>query len=388
MTIRREAWLYPWDIHDLETPDLAAMLQSAGIQAVHVAASYHSLFATIPDNPRRHFIELPASAIYFRPSVDVWEGATITPAVSSLVDQVGDSLDMARQLADASGSQASAWTVCLHDSNIGVRLPDLAIETLWGERIRSALCIRHPLVRDYALRLVRDVSSRSDRVQLESPYWTTLPHHRHVKVPVEQPDFVAGLASLCFCVHCREAAVAAGINLPTLIQRLRSQWDAAHRQGHPVPDLASEDDSLAEYHRVRAAAVTGLIRDLVSTSTAPVEVVSFGDRQLTGVALDEIEQVGASVRVLTYGSADQVAGKLGDLAAAPDRPRALQVGLSMLPEHAADVADLTQSVGHAVAAGAESVAFYHLGLVGADRRGWLAELARHARAGGRDAVAR
>lgn len=381
MTPELHTWLYPWDIHDLGVDAVAELLRLGEVDVVHVATSYHSLFATVPDNPRRRHVELTSSAIYHHPDPEVWDGCHVPPTVSPMVTEVGDALELARRLADAAGCEHSAWTVCLHDSTLGQRRPDLAVETLWGERVLTAPCLRHPVVRDVARRLVLDVGARADRVQLESACWSTLPHHRHAKLPAARPDVVVRLAEICFCERCRSAAAGAGLDVEALVRALRRHWEAAHTGGTALADdtaladVVAATPGLANYLRLRTDAVTALVGDLTAASPVPVEVLSFGDRDRTGVSLADLEATGAAVRVLAYGGPEQVAQQVAAESAAPDRPARLHVGLSLLPEHSPDAVALSRSARHALDAGAASLSTYHLGLATAQRRRWLADVA-------------
>jgi hypothetical protein len=370
------AWVYPWDLADHGTAAVAGWLADAAVDVVHVAASYHSLFATVPDNPIRHHVDLPTSAVFVEPHEARWAGAGVRPALSPMVAEVGDALTLARPVAERAGCAVSAWTVCLHDSELGRRRPDLAVENVWGERVLTAPCLRHPDVRDLARRLVEDVGSRADRVQLESPTWSSLPHHRHAKLPAAAADLVARLTELCWCHRCRQATSALDVDVDALQAQVRRLWEEAHRSAdrtwqeslHRVPGLR-------EHAAARRDAVTALVGQLVAAADVPVEVVAFGDRERAGLQLADVEAVGAQVRVLAYGSAKTVAASVAALDRSPDRPRSWSAGISLLPEHAADADDLVGAATTAAAAGAVSVSIYHLGLGDAVRRRWLPAVA-------------
>ncbi|WDZ82653.1 hypothetical protein [Micromonospora cathayae] len=361
------AWIFPWDIVDHGVPLTAGLVRATGLDAVNVAVSYHSFFATVPDNPRRRIVELPRSAVYHRPDRACWADSAVRPVVSPWVDEIGDALTVGRRLATAADCELTAWTVCLHNG-LGRRYPELAVRTLWDERVEAALCVADPLVRAYVATLVRDVGARADRVQLESAYWMPLPHHGHAKLTGADPDTLARLLSICFCAHCRRAAAAGGVDVDELVRRLRERWVQAYRT--PDGEPLSQVPGFVAYQEVRCAAVTSLVAELVRVCPVPVEFVSVGDRAVTGVRLADIERTGAAVRVLAYGPPERVRAVLAAESLAPDRPDRLHLGLSLLPEHVPD-----EAVFRAMVAGtrtAPSLAFYHLGLVDQRRRRWTA----------------
>ena len=339
-----------------------------------MAASYHSLFATVPDNPRRRHIDLPSSCVYFVPDPEVWEGASMAPTMAPIVDEIGDALQQGRRLADGAGCAVSAWTVCLHDTSLGHRYPDIAVQTLWGDRVPVAPCLRHPQVRDYVRRLGTDLGNRADVVQLESACWTTLPHHRHAKIPARSPEVIARLTEVCFCQRCRQAAAGAGLDVSRLVEDLKSVWNSAHSVAVTFTAILAEVAELAQYLDVRSAAVTELVSECVAVSRVPVEVVTFGERSRTGMKLNALEAAGAAIWVLAYGPPAHVDELLNDEAQAADRPERLRVGLSLLPEHTDSAADLATSASTAVGRGAVAIGTYHLGLATAERRRWLSQI--------------
>ncbi|GGM02946.1 hypothetical protein ACFFX1_39565 [Dactylosporangium sucinum] len=365
------AWIYPWDVADHGTSALSRVVRDAGLSAVNVAASYHSLFATVPDNPRRHLVELPRGMVYYRPDPAHWRDSAVEPRVSAWVDELGDALTLGRELAERAGCGLTAWTVCLHNS-LGRRHPELALRTVWGDVVTAALCVRNPAVRAYAAALVADVGARADRVQLESAHWTPLPHHPHVKLALPHPVNLGMIAQICFCDHCRAAGEAAGVDVGALAGALRRRWQRCYET--PVLEPLSTEEGYEAYQAVRVEAVTSLVAELVGRSPVPVEFVTFGDRAATGAHLAGIERAGAAVRALAYGPAERVKEVRAAEEAAPDRPRSLHLGLSLLPEHVADHEAFLGAVGAAGAA--PSLSFYHLGLVGAERRTWPGHVRR------------
>lgn len=380
------AWIYPWDIADHGASSLADDLAGAAIDVVHVATSYHSLFATLPDNPARRFVELTESALYLRPDPELWSSSRLQPTVSPLVEEVGDARLLAGELAEAAGCQTSAWTVVLHDTGLGRRHPASAVQTVWGRPVLAAPCLRDPLVRDYARRLIQQVTCAApsgapsfrpvDEIQLESPSWTLLPHHRHARSLAPDQDLQNRIAELCFCARCSRAAGDHGVDVDGLAHSLRELWRTGHdTAGQGFTWALDHLRDLQAFLDVRTEAVTSLVTELISASSVPVELISFGDRARAGIALDAVEAAGAQIRVLMYGTADQVGQALETESQSTDRPQRLSVGLSLLPEHVENPVGLRDTTKVVLARGVAAISLYHIGLVDAERRGWTRAVA-------------
>ena len=363
-------WLYPWDVRDI--PELPALLSDSRLDTVCLAGSYHSLQAAVPGNATRRVFELSGTATYFTPDETLWRDQLLRPAVSPLVSELGDVFDYGRRFADQAGVTLTGWLVCMHSGDLVRQHPELAVEMATGDIALSAPCLLADEVRDYAVSLVRDVAGRVDAIQLESLHWMAQPHARHMKIDGAAPRLSRLATSVCFCQRCRGFAGERGVDAEAVAKALLAAWGSAW--DGLSPDDPAGVDGLTPYLDLRAEIVTSLIAEIVAAVSVPVEVVRFGDAVLNGVDTRAVEQLGVSVRVLEYGTADRVAAGLEALKAAPDSPGELHVGVSLLPEHAADLADARRGVEAAAVSGAESVRIYHLGLAGARRRAWLPSL--------------
>lgn len=366
------AWLYPHDLQGL--PDLMPVVKESTLDTVCVAVRYHSLLAVSPTNPLRRVFELPRTALYFTPDEAVWGDAALQPAVSPSVGHTGDALTVARSFCDRAGTSLTAWIVGLHADDLVRDRPDLAVETVTGYRLCGAPCLNASEVRDFAQRLVRDVAARADAVQLESMHWTPQPHARHVKIDGAAPRLSRLALSVCFCERCRDAARRCDVDADAVAGSLLSHWSMAwDARGPDDPALVS---GLDDYLAIRRDAVTDLLRAIVTDSPVPVEVVQFGDPQLTGATGQAAESAGAAVRLLAYGVAADVERELAAAANGQQAASRAHVGLSILPEHARNQVAAEDAVAAAAAGGAESMRLYHAGLAGPRRRAWLPSLAQ------------
>src|SRR4029079_10453429 len=93
-------------------------------------------------------------SIYFRPDPRLWEGKRIRPKVADLVADRGDVLRDLVERRDATGLGVSCWTVCLHNTRLGMLHPDAVTRNAFGDPNFYNLCPSHPDARAYFRALV------------------------------------------------------------------------------------------------------------------------------------------------------------------------------------------------------------------------------------------
>lgn len=377
--MRYGAWLYPWDLFDFGPEAVMRDLHSIGIADVFLALSYHSVRALAPENPRRRHYDAEHAALYFPPDRRLWDRLGFTPTISDLVAAHGDPATIARSAIGELPLRLAAWTVCLHDSTLPRRQPAMATLDVWGQRSTRTMCPASPVTREYVRTLVTDVSQRVQAVQLEAAHWLT-PHAVHAKTDAGQPHLYRRLCGFCVCASCSAALAAHGVDAERVHAHLARAAVGSltePERGAAVPDaeidmyLADHVPDYFEFLRARTDAVTSLVALAHASTSAPVEFLSYGDRRASGADLAAIEQLGVSVRVLTYGAASAVSAALEILQDTTDAPAHFGVGLSALPADAADEADLRAACDVARMQGADSVAFYNYGMLTAARRRWI-----------------
>ena len=132
---------------------------------------------------------------------------------------------------DAGGLAVSCWTVCLHNTRLGMLHPQAVTRNAFGDPNYYNLCPSNPDARAYVRALVADVTAtyRPDRIELESPCFMGFAHeYHHEKDGVgltPEDDF---LLSLCFCDSCLARAPRAG-------RRRRAGAQAGRGNGSPRP---------------------------------------------------------------------------------------------------------------------------------------------------------
>ncbi|MGW0806889.1 hypothetical protein [Nonomuraea sp. NPDC002799] len=211
------AYIYPWDI--VGDPSAPARLADLGVEAVALAASYHSTRAATPYHPDHRVLDVPYPAFYLPIRPTSWgrlvpASPTWTPADAYL--QASDAIK-------AAGLQVHAWTVLTHNSRLGTANPDLVVRNAFGDPYPYALCPAHDDVVEYCAHLVEEILTvgEPDGLILEAcgPMGFT---HQSVHEKTSGADWTADdadLLSLCFCTSCADRYP------PTTKDRVRAAID-------------------------------------------------------------------------------------------------------------------------------------------------------------------
>ncbi|TIY08246.1 MAG: hypothetical protein E5V18_06710, partial [Mesorhizobium sp.] len=222
-------WTYPWDVQDLGLEmverDLA---ERAGLNMISLATSYHAGRFLQPRSPRRKAYFPEDGTIYFKPTTARWADLVIQPKVADVITEGGDVLAELVQRREAGGLQVSCWTVCLHNTRLGMLYPQAVTRNAFGDPNYYNLCPSHPDARAYVRALAADITHtyKPDRIELESPSFMGFAHEYHHEKDgvglMPEDDF---LLSLCFCPSCLARAAGAGIEAEAA-RELVEQWIA------------------------------------------------------------------------------------------------------------------------------------------------------------------
>ena len=225
--MHRSMWTYAWDILDLGYDAVIADIgERAGLNSVSLATSYHAGRFLQPRSPRRKAYFPEDGTIYFQPTAVRWEGLTIQPKIADVIAQGGDVLGERVRRRDNGGLKVSCWTVCLHNTRLGLLHPGAVTRNAFGDPNYYNLCPSNADARAYVCTLVEDVTHtyRPDLVELETPGFMGFAHEFHHEKDgvglAAEDDF---LLSLCFCPSCLAAAGKAGVD-GAAAQRLVAQW--------------------------------------------------------------------------------------------------------------------------------------------------------------------
>ncbi|WHO76914.1 hypothetical protein [Rhizobium sp. BT03] len=381
-------WTYPWDIQDQGLDAIAAEFRNrAGLNTISMATSYHAGRFLQPRSPRQKAYFPEDGTVYFRPDESLWQDKLIRPLMAANVTERGDMLEALTQDRGVTGLKVSCWTVCLHNSRLGMLHPDHVTRNAFGNANYYNLCPSSPAARAYAVTLVRDITMnyRPDMVELESPNFMGFAHeYHHEKDGVglnAEDDF---LLSLCFCDYCTARAARAGVpvegarrTVARFIAEL-CQRDVPERQFPDFPaagiDAFRDHPDLHAYLAWRAEPVTSLIGEIKAAAdpASRIVLIDLKDGWLGGADLAAVGKICDGAILCCY---DMEPNAIGDVIrtgrAALGSEKFLGVGLRVFYPEVGEAAVLAARAKAAVEAGADGVNFYNYGLIPAKRLDWV-----------------
>jgi hypothetical protein len=383
---RVSVWAYPWDLHDIGLDAALDRIARAGGNCVSLATSYHAGRFLQPGNPRRKVYFPQDGTVYYRLDPARWQGRTIRALQADVVANEGDYLASLVDRRNAGGPQVSCWTVCLHNTRLGMLHPGHVMRTAHGDPHLYALCPSSPAARDYVATLVREVAEvyAPDRIELETPEFMGFAHGFHHEKDgmglTPEEDFLLGL---CFCDHCRRAATAAGVPFDEARRRVADVLDAAFARPLPqrsFPDfpaagLAAFDaePALAAFLRWRPQAVTALVAQVAAGVPAATElaVIDFAGSWTGGLDIAALApHLGGVLHCAYFAAPAAIGPQLQPVRTALGAGKRLAVGFQLFHPNLADAADLAARVA-AARPHADDLNFYNLGLVPPARLDWM-----------------
>lgn len=379
-------WAYPWDLHDIGPAQATDRLRALGCTMVSLAASYHAGRFVQPGNPRRHVYFPQDGTIYYRPDPARWQGAQIRPLMADIVTTEGDMLAEMTTRRDRGGLAVSAWTVCLHNTRLGMLHPAHTTRTAHGDPNLYALCPSSPAARDYVIRLVREIAETyaPDRIEIESPDFMGFSHgfhHEKDGLPLLPEDTF--LLGLCFCSHCTEAAQAAGLDAEAARQTVATLLDQSFARELPQPQFdtpfpaaARRFSALHAYLLWRSTPVTSLIAAL-RTVVPPATRLMLIDAEGTadgGIDLPALAPHLDGILHCAYLTPQpRLAPLFAETRALLGPTKTLIAGFQLFHPATRDRADLAARVA-ATRPHTDGANFYCLGLVPPARLDWIRPL--------------
>jgi hypothetical protein len=386
--MQQSMWTYAWDILDLGFDTvLGELSERAGLNCISLATSYHAGRFLQPRSPKRKAYFPEDGTIYFQPTPGRWEGLAIQPKLANVIQEGGDVLRELVHRRDAGGLKVSCWTVCLHNTRLGMLHPGAVTRNAFGDPNYYSLCPSNPDARAYVCALVEDLthSYKPDRVELETPSFMGFAHEFHHEKDgvglTAEDDFAL---SLCFCDSCRARASKAGVDVEAA-RRTVAQWivEACERAApNPrFPDFPARGietfrpfPALYEYLLWRSEPVTSLIAEIKARAhpSSQIVLIDFAGGWLGGCDLKAIGKVCDGALLCIYGltpdkGADVI--KQGRSSLGPEK--FLGAGFRLFEGDVGGANGLRDCVNASIDSGANGLNFYNYGLIPAPRLDWI-----------------
>ena len=382
-------WTYPWDIQDQGlNRTFEDLSERAGLNTISLATSYHAGRFLQPRSPSQKAYFPQDGTVYFRPDDALWEGKGIRPLLADNLIERGDMLKALVDARDAGhGMKVSCWTVCLHNTRLGLLHPDHVTRNAFGNPNYYNLCPSSPAARDYVVTLVRDVTTsyKPDMLELESPNFMGFAHEfHHEKDGVglnEEDDF---LLSLCFCDHCMARGKKAGVPMDEARETV-SQFIAEMCE-REVPEQQFPDfpvagnyafnshPALRAFLEWRTEPVTSLIAEIREQADAGTKIVliDLADGWKGGVDLEAVGKVcDGAILCCYFMEPDAVSALMrqGREALGPDKY--LGAGYRVFYPEVTSAEELAARSAAAIEAAADGINFYNYGLIPEKRLDWV-----------------
>ncbi len=381
-------WTYPWDVQDQGVEAISAELSGrAGVNTISIAASYHAGRFLQPRSPTQKAYFPEDGTVYFRPDETLWQDKTIRPLMAQNVTERGDMLDALIRARREGGLNVSAWTVCLHNTRLGMLHPGHVTRNAFGNPNYYNLCPSSPAARDYAITLVRDISGnyRPDMLELESPNFLGFAHeYHHEKDGVglnAEDDF---LLSLCFCAHCTARAEQAGVPIEGARRSVAGFIAKACERVLPEKQFADfpeagidafrHHEDLHAFLAWRSEPVTSLLGEIKAAARPSTRIVLLDGPNgwRGGVDLAAVGRLLDGMVLCCYNMQPEAIGAaIRDARIMLGAEAFLGLGLRLFYPEVDGPDILAARVKFAVEAGAEGVNFYNYGLVPAGRLDWV-----------------
>lgn len=384
-------WTYPWDVADQGLDALTEEFRGLGVNMVSLATSYHAGRFVQPRGMRRKSYFPEDGTVYYRPSPSLWADRLIQPKLAAQVEEDGDMLRALAEAREKSGIAVACWTVCLHNTRLGMLHPGHVARDAFGDPSYFSLCPSSPEARAYARTLVKDISEnyRPDRIELETASFMGFTHGYHhekdgVGLTPEEDFFL----SICFCEHCRRRAEAAGIDAEAARRWTAGALAAAFEREQPERTFASFPadgidafravPALHEFLAWRSEVVTSLVAEIKESAHPATKVVVVSDSATYYAALDPERAAAACDGLLLclYGAPAATVAGIGETRRAIGPEKFLGAGFTLVHPAVAGPDDLANVTRTAVEAGADGINYYNYGLVPAKRLAWIGHATR------------
>ena len=163
-------WSYPWDLEDCGMAYALDDMKAHGIDGVSMITSYHAGRFLCIRSPKRKIYFPEDGVAYYPCDMKKFEHQRIQPRQAQFSREHPDFWPKLFEETEKRGMTVSGWTVCLHNTRIGMAYPDTCVHNAYGDAVYYNQCPSNPDVRTYMCTLLDDLCTQVplDALELES----------------------------------------------------------------------------------------------------------------------------------------------------------------------------------------------------------------------------
>ncbi len=358
--------LFAWDLADEGIDSVLEHVAGMGVTSLFLASVYHAGWFVLPHNPRRTCYMTEDGVAYFHALPRFFEETPIKPRIGRAAEFTDWFAEVGRRL-ERFGLRLTAWTICNHNTRLGLANPEHTVRNALGDSYPHALTPASPAVRSYLRGMAHNLASQYplQSIFLEAPDYRGRRHgHHHERDLTPFGPLENALLDFSFSAHDLAVARAEGIDGVAVRRSVAGHLqeflaNVPHRpRGMPetMEQFCGEQPLLPAYRAVLDGIVTSLVTE-IQTEMKPF-----------GVELEGVEPI-AAYDWKIVGAYGKTPDEISELTTAARRSAAdhqrVRVGLRLgfdppdQPHAIASAQRCRECVQAAADNGAEGVFFYN-----------------------------
>ena len=376
---------YSWDLAENGVAKSVEEFKSLGINTVTLASSYHAGKFLRPKSKVKKVYFPEDGTVYFKS--DASKYGEIKPISNSIY---GDG-QILRELTETKGLSVSAWLVLLHNTQLGTKHQESAVQNAFGDPYVYALCPSAPEARAYAVGLAKDVteSYEVDGISVESIGFPPYEHGFHHEMSFIKPNkWLSQNLGLCFCKYCVAGAEKAGVDAKALKARVaKNIHDYLEGDFDLQTDMAEAlwladvegDLDLRKFLDFRSQVVTSLAKEIRQSVRKDIEVAIIpsvarptGGAWYEGTDLKAIAETTGVIEACFYEpSTDRINADLADIKRRTNNTGKIKGILRPAFPDLTSEAAVVDAVAVLWEGGVKDIGFYNYGHIRSQSLNWI-----------------
>lgn len=263
-------FLLPFSIAQDKSSEILKLCERSGISELNLSMKYHaSRLLTFESGVR---ISHTADGSHYYPVNPDFYSTQTCPSKAPISAMSGEQISDLFTRAQSAGIKVGAWSVFLHDSSIGFRIPSTWVTNVFSDPLMQNLCPNNPDVRSYLISHTRELLDyQISHISFESIAFPSFRHNEHhERYFINLSPATEFLLSLCFCTHCRNSHLDNGVDVELLQTNIRTLITKAVESSDPwlnkelTPELLIDtfDEPMEKLIASRKLIISGLHDEL------------------------------------------------------------------------------------------------------------------------------